>query len=499
MPVSRSAEIHRRVIAAGGPALLFTNVKGSDFPLVTNLFGTPSPRRAGVRRAAARASSSGSSQLAQTLLPPTPGELWGARDLAAAALRVGFAVARAARSGDRGGDAATCGSTACPCSPPGQTTAARSSPSAGLHRASRTAMDHNLGMYRMQVHGPRTTGMHWQIGKGGGFHHAEAERAAKPLPVTRLPRRPAGADPRRHRAAARERARADARLADRRRAAAAGPRPAGAAPARRRRRVRAHRRGAAARAHARRARSATTTATTRCSTTTRSSRSSRSPAARTRSIPATVVGKPRQEDFFIGDLLQELLSPLFPLVMPAVRAALVLRRNRLPLARRRRGQASATGARRWRARSASSARASSRSPSSCCVTDRAVDLKDFRATLEHVLARTQSGDRSLRLRQPLDGHARLHRPEGQRGLEGRLARPRRPGARAAARVQPRANCRRGVTDVRVFCPGCLVVGGAAVSPTSPAPRRASRRIRRSPDWPLRRAHRRAARAPRERR
>ena len=34
------AEIHRRVIAAGGPALLFTNVGGSDFRLVTNLFGT---------------------------------------------------------------------------------------------------------------------------------------------------------------------------------------------------------------------------------------------------------------------------------------------------------------------------------------------------------------------------------------------------------------------------------------------------------------------------
>ena len=35
-----AAEIHRRVIAAGGPALLFTNVKGAEFPLVTNLFGT---------------------------------------------------------------------------------------------------------------------------------------------------------------------------------------------------------------------------------------------------------------------------------------------------------------------------------------------------------------------------------------------------------------------------------------------------------------------------
>jgi UbiD family decarboxylase len=34
------AEIHRRVVAAGGPALLFTNVKGSGFRLVTNLFGT---------------------------------------------------------------------------------------------------------------------------------------------------------------------------------------------------------------------------------------------------------------------------------------------------------------------------------------------------------------------------------------------------------------------------------------------------------------------------
>jgi 3-polyprenyl-4-hydroxybenzoate decarboxylase and related decarboxylases len=34
------AEIHRRVIAAGGPALLFENPAGSDMPLVTNLFGT---------------------------------------------------------------------------------------------------------------------------------------------------------------------------------------------------------------------------------------------------------------------------------------------------------------------------------------------------------------------------------------------------------------------------------------------------------------------------
>ncbi|MFN9707309.1 MAG: 4-hydroxybenzoate decarboxylase, partial [Planctomycetota bacterium] len=39
-PDLEAAEVHRRVIAAGGPALLFRRVKGSPWPVVTNLFGT---------------------------------------------------------------------------------------------------------------------------------------------------------------------------------------------------------------------------------------------------------------------------------------------------------------------------------------------------------------------------------------------------------------------------------------------------------------------------
>ena len=35
-----AAAIHRRVHAAGGPALLFTNVRGCQFPMASNLFGT---------------------------------------------------------------------------------------------------------------------------------------------------------------------------------------------------------------------------------------------------------------------------------------------------------------------------------------------------------------------------------------------------------------------------------------------------------------------------
>src|SRR5215207_3442127 len=83
-----AAEIHRRVIAAGGPALLFTNVTGASFPLATNLFGT--------RRRAELAFGSRPLELvrrlvglAETLLPPTPAKLWGARDVALPLLRVG--------------------------------------------------------------------------------------------------------------------------------------------------------------------------------------------------------------------------------------------------------------------------------------------------------------------------------------------------------------------------------------------------------------------------
>lgn len=40
-PVLEVTEICDRTLRAGGPALLFENVKGSDFPLLGNLFGTP--------------------------------------------------------------------------------------------------------------------------------------------------------------------------------------------------------------------------------------------------------------------------------------------------------------------------------------------------------------------------------------------------------------------------------------------------------------------------
>src|SRR5688500_6016488 len=83
------AEIHRRVIAAGGPALLFTNVKGSPHAVVTNLFGTArrielafGRRPLEFVKQAVRA--------AHELLPPTPQKMWSFRGFALEGLKVGM-------------------------------------------------------------------------------------------------------------------------------------------------------------------------------------------------------------------------------------------------------------------------------------------------------------------------------------------------------------------------------------------------------------------------
>ena len=176
-----AAEIHRRVIAAGGPALLFTNVKGRDFPLVTNLFGTAKraelafgqhPMRM-IRRIV---------ELAQTIMPPDAGKLWGARDVAGSLLKVGLkrqsvgpvteVVTRDPRL-DR--------------LPALTTWPLDGGPFVTLplvYTEHPGGHGHNLAMYRLHVHDAQSTGMHWQIGKGGGFHYALAEAANQPLPVT---------------------------------------------------------------------------------------------------------------------------------------------------------------------------------------------------------------------------------------------------------------------------------------------------------------------------
>ncbi len=308
------AEIHRRVIAAGGPALLFTNVKGKDFPVVSNLFGT----RDRVELAFGQDAKNLIAQVARLpheLLPPTMGKIWGLRSLAWRASKIGLRNTRRA--------------PVLQCKiPQADLTRLPALTSWSLdggpfltlplvHTKASGGRPDNLGMYRVQIHDAHETGMHFQIGKGGGFHLYEAERQGQPLPVniylggppalilSAIAPLPENVPELMLASLVMGGKLARGRHAD----AAIDPvaeaefclvghvpphvrRPEGPFgdhygyyslkhdyPVFRPRHI-FHRRDAI--------------------------------------FPATVVGKPRQEDFFLGDYLQELLSPLFPVVMPAV-------------------------------------------------------------------------------------------------------------------------------------------------------------------------------------
>ncbi len=465
-PVDRAlevAEIHRRVVAAGGPALLFSNVRDADFPLVTNLFGTSRraelafgerPQRL-IRRLV---------ELVETALPPTPATLWGARDLGAELFRVGTRRGRSGPVTDVVTDDVRLDRLPALTTWPDDGGPFITLPTVFTEHPD--GRGHNLGMYRLQVHDARTTGMHWQIGKGGGFHYDIAERRGHALPATVF----LGGPPALILSAvaplpenvpelmlasliAGERLRLVDGVGPHSLVGSAEFALLGSVPPRIRRPEGpfGDHYGYYSLCHD--------------YPVFEVSRIARRHDA---IFPATVVGKPRQEDFFIGDLLQELLSPLFPLVMPAVEqlwsygetgyhslsAAVVKQRYaREAMASAFRilgeGQLSLT--------------------KFLLVTDQPVDLKDFRATLEHVLART-TPETDLYVFSNLSMDTLDYTGPavnvGSKGVWLGLGDPVRelPGEFAAAELP------QGVRDVEVFCRGCLVVGGpsSSIDPDVPA-------------------------------
>ena len=174
------AEIQRRTVAQQGLALLFTRVAGSQFPVATNLFGTR--RRIDLAfgedpmRFVARVA-----EVAQMTLPPRPSHLWQYRDLLAAAIK---ARSRTARTGPVLENRIQ--PVRLRALPQLKSWPADGGPFLTLplvyteHPVTRKG---NLGMYRNQIYDDRTAGMHFQIHRGGGFHYHEAERMGQALPV----------------------------------------------------------------------------------------------------------------------------------------------------------------------------------------------------------------------------------------------------------------------------------------------------------------------------
>ena len=314
-PYLEIAEVHRRVIEQQGKALLFTNVKGSSFPVVTNLFGTVErielafgrrPQEF-VKRAV---------EIAETLLPPTIGKLWGFRDFGRSAIKIGTREVRHAAVLQRRQSSVDL--EAIPFLQLWHDDGGHFNTLPLVYTESPTTGKHNLGIYRMQRYDKTTTGMHWQIGKGGGFHYFEAEQRNEPLTVTVFLGGPPALT-----------------------LSAVAPLPEGAPELMLASLLAGEKVGMAANP----AGGHRLIAECEFAIVGHVPPYERRPEGpfgdhygyyslqhdypvfhaqevfhRNGAIyPATVVGKPRQEDFFIGDYLQELLSPLFPVVMPAVR------------------------------------------------------------------------------------------------------------------------------------------------------------------------------------
>jgi len=475
-PYLELAEVHRRVIAEGGPALLFRRVKGSRYPVVTNLFGTTrridlafGPKPESIIRDLVH--------IAESILPPKPSELWNHRSLAFDLLKLGTSntsrapvtqvIDRPARLDQL---------------PVLTTWQEDGGPFITLplvYTENPATKKHNLGVYRMQVFDSTSTGLHWQIQKGGGFHYREAERQNQNLPVTVF----LGGPP--------------ALIL-----AAIAPLPEdvpelvlGSLLAGQRLKMvnvphSAHRLAAqaefalvgSARPHERRIEGPFGDHYGYYSL------CHEYPVFHVDAVfhrrdaiyPATVVGKPRQEDFFIGDYLQKLLSPLFPLVMPSVKnlwtygetgfhslcAAVVQERyGREALVSAFRilgeGQLSLT--------------------KFLILTDTPQDLTNFPKFLEHILERFRPetdlfviSNVSMDTLDYTSGKVN----EGSKAIMLGLGEPVRSLPREFKRALPN-----GISRAAVFCGGCLVLQGSTFAEDEELPDRVARDPGLS-DWPL---------------
>ncbi len=172
-------EIATRALKERKPALLFERVKGARFPLAINAFA--SERR--IELALGRHPEQIGEELirfAERLMPPNPGALWENRSMirrlvSARTKRVSRGISQEVVEeanldllpiqvcwpGD-GGRFLTLGQ---------------------VITEDPRDRKRNIGIYRMHVFDERTTGMHWQIQKGGGFHYHRAEHEGRDLEV----------------------------------------------------------------------------------------------------------------------------------------------------------------------------------------------------------------------------------------------------------------------------------------------------------------------------
>jgi UbiD family decarboxylase len=477
-PYLELAEIHRRVIAAGGKALFFSNVKNHSIPVVTNLFGT----KKRVELAFGRDGPKLFNQIAKApheLVPPSIKKLWSKRELLFRGIKTGLKeISHEAPILEQIQSPPKLTSIPMLTTWPKDGGAFITLPLVYTEEPETNIA--NLGMYRIHRYSDTTTGFHAQIGKGGGFHLARAKELGQNLPVhiavggppvlmlgaiAPLPEKVP------------ELIFSSFMLGEKIRLA------------------RHHSTPLPIFADAEMVLSGTINPNEmhpegpfgdhygyyslehdyplfRCHTLF----SRRNPI-----YPATVVGKPRQEDFYIGNYLQELLSPLFPLVMPAVKdlwsygetgyhslAAAVVseryKREALVSAFRilGEGQLSLT--------------------KFLLLTNSSIDLKDFKTVLVHILERCDfRTDLYIFSNLSMDtlDYAGPKINEGSKGVMLGIGDPIRTLPQEWQSNPPSI-----ISEVKPYCAGCLVV---STVPYSDKTSQIGKLLAQEPafkDWPL---------------
>jgi 4-hydroxy-3-polyprenylbenzoate decarboxylase len=178
-PVLEVTEIVQRVVKEQGPALLFERVRGAAFPLVINLFG--SPRR--IEEALGdhpEAIGQAVIEAIEGLNPPRPIHLWQHRHLFVRALAMRPRLVQRAPVQEVSEEPDLDRLPILQCWPGDGGRFITFGMVLTEHPVRRRR---NLGLYRLHVYDRRTTGMHWQSMKGGRGHYFVAEQQGQPLDV----------------------------------------------------------------------------------------------------------------------------------------------------------------------------------------------------------------------------------------------------------------------------------------------------------------------------
>ncbi|MCH7942177.1 MAG: UbiD family decarboxylase [Proteobacteria bacterium] len=196
-PYLEMTEIQTRLIAEGGPAVLFENVVGSDMPVLVNLFGTIERVAWGMGREPDQLREIGET-LAFLKQPEPPGGLREAVAMLPLVKTVMAMQPKTVKSAPcqevvlKGGDIDLAKLPIQTCWP-GEPAPLITWPLVVTKGpGGRPEDSYNLGIYRMQVTGRDSTLMRWLKHRGGAQHHARwADEKRQPLPAAAV----IGADP----------------------------------------------------------------------------------------------------------------------------------------------------------------------------------------------------------------------------------------------------------------------------------------------------------------